>query len=89
MNYCILTTDGYVAGIASSDNPLPNPVTEAEKNAVFAFLCDKPIAPDGYEYKLKADTLEWELVELPPAPEPSEDVDDSEALDIILGGGDA
>lgn len=87
MNYCILETDGYVTGIASSDNPLPNPVTEAEKNEVFALLCDKPIAAEGYEYKLRADTLEWELVELPPAPEPSEDVDDSEALNIILGGG--
>ena len=46
-------------------------------------------APDGYQYRLRADTLEWELAELPAEPEPSEDVDDSEALDIILGGADA
>lgn len=87
MNYCILSENGYVSGIASSDNPLPNPVSEAEKNEVFSMLCNKPQdAPDGYENKLRADNLEWELVELPPAPEPSEDVDDSEALNIILGG---
>ena len=85
MNYCIMIDNGFVSGIASSENPLPNPVTEAKKNEVFALLCNKPTAPEGYEYKLRADTLEWELAELPAEPEPSEDVDDSEALDIILG----
>ena len=28
---------------------------------------------DSYQYKLRDSTLEWELVELPPEPEPSED----------------
>ncbi len=40
-----------------------------------------------YTYKLRADTLEWELVELPPEPEP--ELTSEEALDIILGGGEA
>ena len=90
MNYCVLIDSGYVLGIASSESPLPNAISEAEKNEVFTMLCNKPQdAPDGYTYKLRADNLEWELVELPPAPEPSDEVDDSEALDIILGGTDA
>ncbi len=29
-------------------------------------------AMDGYVYMLRADTLEWELVELPPMPEPED-----------------
>lgn len=61
-------------------------ITEQEYTEILSIIHAAPQdAPDGYTYKLRADTLEWELVELPPAPEPSEDVDDSEALDIILG----
>lgn len=33
----------------------------------------RPTAPSGYIYKLRADTLEWELVELPPEPDPGEE----------------
>ena len=62
-------------------------ISEQEYNSILDIIHNAPAAPDGFVYKLRADTLEWELVELPPAPEPSEDVDDSEALNIILGGG--
>ena len=55
-------------------------ITESEYNTIMQKIQNKPTDPSGYTYKLRADTLEWELVELPPAPEPSEDVDDSEAL---------
>lgn len=87
MNYCIMIDNGFVSGIASSENPLPNPVTEAKKNEVFALLCNKPTAPEGYIYKLRADTLEWELVELPTEPEtePTEE-DKAAAYDIIVSG---
>lgn len=62
-------------------------ITEYEYNVILSIIQNYPTSPDGFFYKLRTDTLEWELVELPPAPEPSEDVDDSEALNIILGGG--
>ena len=68
MNYCVLITDGYVSGIASSVNQLPHPITETEKNEIFSILCNKPPAPDGYDFKLKADSLKWVMVELPPDP---------------------
>ena len=45
---------------------------------------NRPQNPTGYTYKLRADTLEWELVELPLIPEP--DPTAEELLDIILGG---
>lgn len=62
-------------------------ITESEYNAILDIIHAAPTAPEGYAYMLRASDLEWELVELPPAPEPSEDVDDSEALEILLGGG--
>ena len=35
-------------------------------------IASVPHAPDGYAYRLKADTIQWELYELPPAPEDDE-----------------
>ena len=51
-------------------------ITESEYNAIMQKIRIRPTAPDGYDYKLRADTLEWELVELPPVePEPLTDED--------------
>ena len=53
-------------------------ITESEYNAILQKIRTKPADPDGYAYKLRADTLEWELVKLPPVePEP---MTDEEAL---------
>ena len=58
--------------------------TESEYNEIHNIILNRPTPPNGYDYMLRADTLEWELVELPPMPE-DEDIPDEEALDIILG----
>ena len=73
MFYCIVTDGSYVVGTASSETPLADGITEEEKNNIFTILCNKPSAPSGYTYKFRADNLEWELVELPPEPDPGED----------------
>lgn len=53
-------------------------ITEAEYAEILSKIQNKPTDPDGYTYQLRADTLEWELVELPPVePEP---LTDEEAL---------
>ena len=46
-----------------------------------------PQIPPGYGARLKKD-LTWELYELPPEPEPSDDdeISTDEALNILLGG---
>lgn len=85
MYYCLLKNDYFVAGVASSETPFADNITEEDKNSIVSTLCNKPTAPEGYEYRLRADDLEWELVELPPVEEPELTAD--EALDIILGGG--
>ena len=86
MDYSKIMDYPFIFGVCKGNSG--DTITEEEYYILLNLLQTRPTnAPDGFCYKLRADTLEWELVELPPAPEPepSEDVDDSEALDIILG----
>lgn len=39
-------------------------ITEAEYNDILEIIRNKPIAPDGFVYRLTAE-LEWELYEMP------------------------
>ena len=74
----LVIVDGYIIATATTPNG-----GDANANDVEDILCHKPTdAPEGYAYKLKADTLEWELVELPPAFEQSEDdIDEASIAD--------
>ena len=46
-------------------------ISNAEYQLIVNAYENRPTAPSGYAYKLRADDLEWELVELPPIePEP-------------------
>lgn len=48
-------------------------ITEEEYNNILSIIRSAPSAPGGYTYMLRADTLEWELVENHPEPEPPVD----------------
>jgi hypothetical protein len=75
----MIIKNGYIIAIEQDDEKYTD---------LIDMIREKPQDPDGYQHKLRADNLEWELVELPPEPEPSEeDIPDEEALNIILGGG--
>lgn len=82
--YTLLVTNGYIFGVANGTN-LINPIGADEAHDVLALLQAKPNSPVGYDYRLKADDLEWELVELPPpAPDPDEEeISAEEALSQI------
>lgn len=71
----MIVVDNYIVAVEAKDG------NYAE---IIARIAEKPKDPDGYTYKLRADTLEWELVENPPEPEP--ELDDAETLSILLGG---
>lgn len=58
-------------------------ITQEEYAEIKELTKSMPTAPSGYDYALRAD-LTWELVELPPMPEP--ELTDEEALAILLGG---
>lgn len=61
--YTKMIADGYIVaigtGIAGEE------ISESEYNTVMQKIQNKQTAPNGYAYKLRADNLEWELVELP------------------------
>ena len=63
--------DGYLESVSTGNGT--NLITEAEYNEILAIAQTAPTAPDGYVYKLKADTFEWILIETPPMPEPEDD----------------
>ena len=78
--------NGYV--IAVGDSIVGEEITEKEFKEILEKIKSSPRDPNGYQYKLRADTLEWELVELPPAPEPSEDpaeIEDYENALVEMG----
>lgn len=79
---CVIN-NGYIVAIT---NGTGNQSDTDLVNAVKVAMRFKPTDPEGYTYKLRADNLEWELVELPPAPEYEPTVEDkAEAYDILMG----
>ena len=75
---------GYIISIGIGNGGTE--ITESEYSKILSVIRSRPADPDGYTYKLRADTREWELVELPPEPEEEPDLSAEEALDIIMGG---
>lgn len=85
MQHKTIIIDGYIRGVCMTTGE--GNISQAQYDTITELFHNKPTAPDGFDYRLKAD-LTWELVELPPMP-----IDDEltaeEALDIITGGGKA
>lgn len=52
----MIAKNGYIIAVEESD---------ANYNTIMQIIQNKPTDPEGYQYKLRADNLEWELVELP------------------------
>ena len=57
-----IVIDGYIVALSNANG---TEMTEAEYNAIMQKIQNKPSDPDGYQYRLRADNLEWEMVELP------------------------
>lgn len=73
----MIVRDGYIIAVQPSDDNY----TEITQK-----IATMPEAPEGYRYRLKADTIEWELVPDDPTPPEPEDPTPEEALNILLGG---
>lgn len=73
--------NGYIPGIGTGDGYIE--ITENEFNNIRAIIQNKPEETATIGYRLKTD-LTWEQYEKEPEPEP--DLDDSELIDILLGG---
>jgi hypothetical protein len=58
-------------------------ITESEYNDLLSIIHNRPTPQSGYNYKLKADTLEWELAELPPIDDTDEDATESDYITAL------
>ena len=82
MNYFEVHNNDYIVGVGKGRYGIE--INEDRYNAVINSLSLKPPATETTDYRLKTD-LTWEQYDIPPKPIDPE-IEDSEALDIILGG---
>lgn len=73
----VFENNGYVVYAQREGN------TDAEYEEFLSLFRQKPSAPEGYDYFLRWQDRVWELVKIE---EDDPDVDDAEALNILLGG---
>lgn len=83
MNYCLMVSDGYINGFCQSEDAVLNPISEEKFNRIKSIHSERPTAQDGFTYKLKADTLTWELAELPPIDDTDDDATESDYIDAL------
>ena len=84
MKYFAQYENGILTAIGTGHGDVE--ITEAEYNAILEIIQSCPAA-EGKGYRLKTD-LTWEEYDLPPKPEPSDEdeLSDTQALNILLGG---
>lgn len=82
MRYYKMIIDGYLVAVGNGSGGTE--ITADEYAELLNIIRNKPMAPEGFDYRLRED-LKWELYELPPVPEDDE-LTAEEALEIISGG---
>lgn len=84
MRYNKQTSNNYILAIGTGYGGTE--ITETEYNDIMAIIQSCPNV-EGKGYRLKTD-LTWEAYDLPPEPEPSDEdeLSDTQALNILLGG---
>lgn len=84
--------NGYIISIAKTDNSDTGNISAERYNEIKNVIESKQAAPAGYDYILNADTLDWELMELPVYETPSGYTEaellamTNSELEIILAG---
>ena len=81
MKYFKTTNGNYILSVGTGAGGTE--ITETEYNEIMSAIQNKPQATDTTDYNLKED-LSWEPYEIEQIEEP--DIDDAEALNILLGG---
>lgn len=82
MNYRKVVIDGYIIGVG--ETAAEGNITSDEYSRLTEIFLAMPEAPEGYYYMLRENET-WELIEKEPEPKDPE-IDDSEAISILLGG---
>lgn len=81
MRYFKQIENGYILAIGTGGGGVA--ITEQEYNEIMSVIQQKPPRTETTDFRLKVD-LTWEEYEVPPEP-PEGDIDDAEALNILLG----
>ena len=81
MRYYKVITNGYINMVGTGAGGTE--ITESEYTEIMTAIQNKPTATETTDYQLK-DDLTWEPFEVEPVE--VDDIDEAEALDIILGG---
>ena len=76
-----IINDGHIIAVTTGYGT--EQITEQEYNKILSIIHNRPTPSDGYTYKLRADTLEWELVELPPVEEQDDEATESDYIDAL------
>ena len=82
--YFVSKQGGYIQGVYAGTAG-ENEITQEAYQAVIAAVQAMPEAPEGKGYRLK-DDLTYEEYDLPEA---GEEISDTEAMNIIIGGANA
>lgn len=83
MRYYKNIKDGYIQAIGMGAGYAE--ITAEEYNEIMAIIRNRPEPLEGYDYRLR-ENLTWEEYQLPIIDPAEEEISDSEALAIILGG---
>ena len=82
MKYYKIVDDNYILAIGTGNGGTE--ITEAEYNKILSVIQTRPQSTETTDYRLKTN-LTWEPYDIEPEPEEDE-IDESEALEILLGG---
>lgn len=63
MVYFKIRDNGYIVAVGKSENIVSGEISEEEYLRLLSIIESKPAAPDGYRYRLRDDSKEWELCE--------------------------
>ena len=85
MRYFEVIDNGYILAIGQGNGHIE--IDEERYNTIQSVIRSKPPETETTDYRLKVD-LTWEPYEVEP-PDPDPELDDSDALDILLGGEEA
>ena len=79
-----IVNNGYIIGLSEITG---EDISATEKENILTAIESRPTPQAGHSYRLKTD-LTWEAYDLPPEPEPSDEdeLSDTQALNILLGG---
>lgn len=83
MEYKKIIVSDYILGLAEVINN--GNISKEEYDRITEIIRNKPSAESGYDYRLRADSLEWELVEVPVIDEQPEDEATIEDYEEAIG----